>query len=585
MKASQFLLPTTKEDPQDAVVASHKLMIRAGLVRKSHSGLYSYLPLGLKILKKIESIIREEMNSSGALEFELPILTPSEFWETSGRWDKMGKEMFRLKDRHDNVSCLGPTHEESFCHLMKPMLKSYKDLPINVYQMHTKFRDEIRPRYGVIRSREFTMKDSYSYHLDDESLDETYQLMRKTYRAIFGRMGLATIPVQADSGNMGGSDSEEFMVVSPIGEETLMICPSCGYNGNIEKTAVILKEDTSATKSFVDGNKVETPNVRSIEEVASFFSVDKSETIKAVAMMGDGQGILVFIPGDRELNEAKLKNASGLNEIYAMGPKDLEQYNLKAGFIGPSSSFHPGLKVYLDASISINKEYVVGANEFEFHKKGYIFGDSLSQKDSPYERLDLVLARRGDSCPNCGSDLNEEKGIEVGHIFKLGQKYTKAFEMKVLDKNGKTRDLTMGCYGIGVNRCMATIIEQCNDEKGIFWPISVAPFEVCLVNITKKEEDTARVEEIYQALKSSGIDIFWDDRDLGPGFKFKDSELIGFPVRLTLGKDFAERNEINILIRKSGKEIQHTYTNFESLKKQIADIIQDLYTDLGASNV
>jgi prolyl-tRNA synthetase len=585
MKASQYLLPTTKDDPQDAVVASHKLMIRSGLVRKSHSGLYSYLPMGLRILKKIESIIRQEMNHAGALEFELPILTPSEFWQTSGRWDKMGKEMFRLKDRHDNESCLGPTHEESFCNLMKPMLKSYKDLPINVYQMHTKFRDEIRPRYGVIRSREFTMKDAYSFHLNDESLDETYQLMRRTYRSIFGRMGLATIPVQADSGNMGGSDSEEFMVVSPIGEETLMICPSCGYNGNIEKTALVLKPDSLAAKPSSDGTRVETPNAKSIQDVASLLSVDPSHTIKAVAMMGDGQGVLVFLPGDRELNEAKLKNASGFNELHAMGQKDLEKYNLIAGYIGPHTSFHTGLKVYLDSSISANQEYVVGANEFEYHKKGFTFGDSLLSKDSQYESFDLVLARKGDACPNCGTGLSEEKGIEVGHIFKLGQKYTKAFEMKVLDKNGKTQDPTMGCYGIGVNRCMATIIEQCNDDKGIFWPISVAPFEVCIVNITKKEEDTAKVEGIYQSLKQAGIDVFWDDRDLGPGFKFKDSELIGFPIRLTLGKDFVEKNEINILIRKSGQEIKHTFTKFENLKKQIADITQELYSDLGASNV
>jgi prolyl-tRNA synthetase len=582
MKASQYLLPTTKEDPQDAVVASHKLMIRAGLVRKSHSGLYSYLPLGLRILKKIESIIREEMNSSNALEFELPILTPSEFWETSGRWDKMGKEMFRLTDRHDNQHCLGPTHEESFCQLIKPMLRSYKELPINVYQIHTKFRDEIRPRFGVIRSREFTMKDAYSFHLDDESLDDTYQVMRKTYRSIFGRMGLSTIPVHADSGNMGGSDSEEFMVVSPIGEETLMICPNCHYSGNIEKTPYISNSNSSQTNKESIGEKISTPGVKSITDLANFLGVQESNCIKAVALMGDGQGILVFLPGDRELNEAKLKNATLVNELFPMSTNELAHFNLIGGFIGPMESYHKDLKVYLDRSIQSNVDYIVGGNEVDFHKKGYVFGDILESKHSSNLRNDFVATHKGDPCPNCGSALSEEKGIEVGHIFKLGKKYTTAFDIKVLDKNGKSRELTMGCYGIGVNRCMATIIEQCNDEKGIFWPISVAPFEISLVSITKQEQDTEKVNHIYSGLKSAGMDVFWDDRDLGPGFKFKDSELIGFPIRLTLGKDFIEKNEINILVRKSGKEIKHNFTQIEELIKELTSIRNELYQELGA---
>lgn len=594
MKASQYLIPTTKEDPQDAVVASHKLMIRAGLVRKSGAGLYHYLPMGLRILKKIESIIREEMDRSGGLEFELPILTPSELWKESGRWDKMGKEMFRLTDRHENENCLGPTHEESFCSLIKPLLRSYKDLPLNVYQIHTKFRDEIRPRFGVIRSREFTMKDAYSFHLDEESLAQTYELMRKTYRNIFKRMGLDTIPVQADSGNMGGSASEEFMVVSPIGEETLMICSSCGYSGNIEKTPLKGRDDSQNQASvstiqdpstdsgsacgFQIGEPVSTPGARTMEDVAKQVSVSTVDCIKALALVLDEEAYLVFLPGDRELNEAKLKNFTSTGELRPMGNAELERFQLVAGFIGPrlNADYPKDLHVLVDSSLSSNKSYVVGGNRVDYHNQNFVWGSELDS----LTRADLSMTREGDPCPNCGNSLAEEKGIEVGHIFQLGQKYTNAFDIKVLDDKGKPRLLTMGCYGIGVNRCMATIIEQCNDDKGIFWPISVAPYEVCLVSIAKAPEDIAKIEAIYENLRSLGLDIIWDNRDLGPGFKFKDSELIGFPIRLTMGKGFFEKGEINILNRKTGEETTHTFGNVEGLFQVIAEIRGNLYNDL-----
>lgn len=580
MKASQFLIPTTKDDPQDAVVASHKFMIRAGLTRKSGSGLYFYLPMGLRILRKIEQIVREEMDASGALEFELPILTPSEFWKTSGRWEKMGKEMFRLKDRHDNENCLGPTHEESFCTVIKPMLRSYKDLPLNLYQIHTKFRDEIRPRFGVIRSREFTMKDAYSFHTNDESLDETYQVMRKTYRSIFQRMGLTTIPVQADSGNMGGSASEEFMVVSPIGEETLMICPSCGYNGNNEKTPLVSAPENlqKSNKPQKVGEKVSTPNAKSIQDVAKVLGVSEADCLKCLALVVDGNPVLVFLAGDRELNEAKLKNALVANEIRPMGNQELIGNALVAGYIGPHAAVPKEVLVIADASIHPEKEYVVGANEVDFHVRGFVWGQNLAE----IRREDLSLTRKGDPCPNCKTGLSEEKGIEVGHIFKLGQKYTEAFDIKVLDEKGKPQLLTMGCYGIGVNRCMATIIEQCNDEKGIHWPISVAPFEVCMVSIAKAPEDIERVGAIYQDLKSRGLDILWDDRDLGPGFKFKDSELIGFPIRITLGKNFLEKSEVSIFNRKTGEESIHNFTTTDSLYEEILALRTRLFSEIQA---
>jgi prolyl-tRNA synthetase len=577
MKASSYLIPTTKDDPQDAVVASHKLMLRAGLVRKSAAGLYSYLPLGLRILKKIESIVRDEMDKAGALEFQLPILTPSEIWKESGRWDKMGKEMFRIRDRHDVENCLGPTHEESFCVLVKPMIRSYKDLPINVYQIHTKFRDEIRPRFGVIRSREFTMKDAYSFHLDDASLDETYQKMRVTYRRIFARLGLTTIPVQADSGNMGGSASEEFMVVSPIGEETLTICESCGYSGNIEKTPVVVtnvrKASTNDTEVVVD-----TPDKKSIEEVASFLGIAESDTLKAVAMSYDGKYVLVFLNGDRELNENKLKNFLGANELRPMGQVELTKFGLVAGFIGPGVTENSDLLILVDSLISWDAGYVAGANEFNKHKKGVRLDKHFDK--NKIQSLDLAQAREGDLCPNCNASFKAEKGIEVGHIFKLGQKYTKAFDITVLNDKGKATHTTMGCYGIGVNRCMATVIEQCNDDKGIYWPISIAPFEICLVSIAKSVEDNARIAAVYQELKNANYDILWDDRDLGPGFKFKDSELIGFPIRLTMGKGFLEKNEITILNRKTMEEKTIVYGSLVDLTKEIDSIREFLNNEL-----
>ena len=574
MKASRYLLPTVKDDPQDAVVASHKLMIRAGLVKKAASGLYFFLPLGFRILKKIEKIIREEMDLSGALEFELPILTAAELWEKSGRWDKMGKEMMRISDRHGVEYCLGPTHEESFSYLLQPLLKSYKDLPLNVYQIHTKFRDEIRPRFGVIRSREFRMKDAYSFHLDDDSLASAYEDMRKTYRNIFKRCGLQTIPVQADSGNMGGSDSEEFMVVSPIGEETLSICSQCGYAANIEKTPVVLKP-VSATVSGAKPNKVHTPGKKTISEVADFLKISISHFIKAVAVKLDQkEAILVFLAGDRELNEHKLKNITGATEIEMLGNEEIISQGLVPGFIGPGSATR--IRTLFDVSLDSNAPYVCGANEADYHVENFI----LSKEIGDTEQLDLCKSLPGDFCPQCGKTLVHEKGIEVGHIFKLGKKYTESFEIKVLDQNGKSQTPTMGCYGIGVNRTIATVIEQQNDEKGIIWPISIAPFEVCLVSMTKTDEEYSKIEAIYNAVRESGIEILWDDRNVGPGFKFKDSELIGYPIRLTFGKNYFASAEYSILNRKTGQEENLPFETINKLVEKINQTREILYKEL-----
>ncbi|EMS87795.1 proline--tRNA ligase [Leptospira noguchii] len=575
MKASKYILPTEKENPTDAVVASHRLMIRAGLVRKSSAGLYFYLPLGLKVLKKIEQIVREEMNSTGALEFDLPILTPSDFWEQSGRWSAMGKEMFRIQDRHDLSYALGPTHEESFSFLLKPLLKSYKDLPVNVYQIQTKFRDEIRPRFGVIRSREFIMKDAYSFHIDDSSLDETYQSMRIAYRKIFDRCGLKTIPVQADSGSMGGSASEEFMVVSPIGEETLLLCNSCGYSSNSEKTPFIFKKENISPK-LKDKKEISTPGKKTIAEVSALLGVSESETIKAVALKSERKKILVFIRGDLELNLHKLHSLLKITDSEPMTDSEVRELGLVPGFISPIAP-NDKIKVLYDRSLQKDFPYVVGSSKEDFHTQGFILEKEISGLP---EFADVALAREGDLCPNCSSTLKAEKGIEVGHIFKLGDKYTKTFGIQVLDQSGKSRTLTMGCYGIGVNRTMATVIEQCNDEKGIFWPISIAPFEVALVSITKGEDQYSKVEEFYNVLIKKGIEIFWDDRDLGPGFKLKDSELIGFPIRITIGKKFFESGEISIYNRKKDQESSFVFSGFDDLVARVESMRQELFAEL-----
>ncbi|AOP33507.1 proline--tRNA ligase [Leptospira tipperaryensis] len=575
MKASKYILPTEKENPADAVVASHRLMIRAGLVRKSSAGLYFYLPLGVRILQKIKQIVREEMNSTGALEFDLPILTPSELWEQSGRWNAMGKEMFRIQDRHDLKYALGPTHEESFSYLVKPLLKSYKDLPINVYQIQTKFRDEIRPRFGVIRSREFIMKDAYSFHIDDASLDETYQAMRVAYRKMFDRCGLKTIPVLADSGSMGGSTSEEFMVVSPIGEETLLLCAQCDYSSNSEKTPLVLEKEN--IPSALPGKKeVSTPGKKTIEEVSQFLGISAKETIKAVALKSEKKKILVYLRGDLELNLHKLHSLLRIADTEPMSDLEIGELGLVPGFIQPIAP-NEKVKVLYDRSLQKNLPYVVGGGKDDLHIQGFILEKEISNLP---EFADVALAREGDLCPNCNSPLKAEKGIEVGHIFKLGDKYTKAFGIQVLDQSGKARTLTMGCYGIGVNRTLATVIEQCNDDKGIFWPISIAPFEVTLVSITKGEEQYAKAEEFYNVLKNEGVEVFWDDRDLGPGFKLKDSELIGFPIRITIGKKFFENGELSIYNRKKDQEESFVFTDFEDFTSRVESLRQELFAEL-----
>lgn len=574
MKATEFIISTLRENPQDAVITSHRLMMRSGLIRKLGSGLYHLMPAGLRSFRKIETIVRNEMNRAGALEFQLPILTPAEVWQKSGRWDTMGREMFRVKDRHEVWNVLGPTHEESFTDLMSGILKSYRDLPVNVYQIHTKFRDEIRPRFGVMRSREFVMKDAYSFDIDDDSLDVTYKKMRVAYRRIFAGCGLETVPVEADTGTMGGSASEEFMVPSEVGEETLLLSEGGKYRGNQEKTPCIYNDkisDPPAKKA----EKVETPGVKTMEDLGSFLKVDLKYTVKSVAMMADGEPVIVFLRGDRVLNEVKLKNALGADEIIAATEDEIKaKFGSVPGFIGPEG-LSKEVKIIHDLSLSTGEFWIVGANEFNYHTRGYQFGPDISLTD-------VASAVAGDPSPSGDGVLREMKGIEVGHIFKLGKKYTEAFNLAVLDENGKSVTPTMGCYGIGVNRTMAAVIEQNSDEKGIIWPITVAPFEIVIVSIAKKEEELKKADEVYVELKKAGLDVLWDDRNERPGVKFADAELIGYPIRLTLGKSYYEKGSAELQLRREGenREIKGSAKEIASEIKKIRD---DLVAELTGS--
>lgn len=541
MRISRYILPTLKEDPSDALVTSHKLMVRAGLIRKESAGMYVYLPLGLKVLQKITDIIREEMNRSGALEFLMPELTNAGLWKESGRWETMGPEMFRISDRNGLEYSLAPTHEESFTGVVRSLISSYRDLPVNVYQINTKFRDEIRPRYGVIRSKEFIMKDAYSFDMDEKGLEESYQVMRKTYRNIFKRCGLETIPVEADTGSMGGSDSEEFMVASEVGEETLLLCDKCGYRANQEKAEYRRSHSAKNDGPGDELKKVDTPHVRTIEELEKFFNVESGTFLKSIVYMADNKPVMAVVPGNREINELKLKNYLGAIELEIAPDSVVEKATgAPVGFAGPV--IKGGLRVICDTWVKDMSDCITGANEVDKHFTGVEPGRDFEIRDE----ADITLAVENDPCPTCGEPMYVKKGIEVGHIFKLGYKYTESMKVTVQDRNGRDVVPIMGCYGIGVNRTMSAIVEQHNDERGIIWPKSVAPFEVQLVGIAKSKEEIKKVDEVYEELLRAGFDVLYDDRSVSPGFKFADADLIGIPVRVVVGKSFFKNGEVEV---------------------------------------
>ncbi|MCS6983613.1 MAG: proline--tRNA ligase [Leptospiraceae bacterium] len=568
MKASQLPLFTLKEDPREAQVDSHRLLLRAGYIRRQASGFYTFLPFGYLVYRKIEQIVREEMDAHGAVEVHLPVLTPAELWRESGRWDIMGEEMMRLKDRHGHEFALGPTHEEAMTALAREFLQSYKQLPINLYQIGTKYRDEIRPRYGLIRCREFVMKDAYSFHLTEESLHETYELMRRAYRRIFERCGLETIAVEADTGNMGGSASEEFIVASSIGEETLLLCPNtdCGFRANQEKTTFVplIPYEVGQREERA---KIPTPNQKTVEEVAAFLKKDRRSFMKAVVYETEDEIILCFIPGDREISETKVKNLSSGKSlrlaseeaIWALcgappgyvGPVGLRFGDRESMVISPNDQKKKIAKVLFDENLRGRHGLISGANEGGYHYVGLSYG-----RDFHFDKgYDLVEAQEHDLCPRCRtSKLKATRGIEVGHIFKLGRKYSEAMGLRVLDEKGLPVVPTMGCYGIGLGRTMQTIVEQNHDERGIVWPESVSPFRYYLISLAKNSEEEQKVLSLYQMLQKRGVSCYFDDRQERAGVKFHDADLTGFPYQIIAGRSFFEKGELEIKVRKTGEK-------------------------------
>ncbi|WP_180052331.1 MULTISPECIES: proline--tRNA ligase [unclassified Acinetobacter] len=540
MRASRFLFATLRETPNDAEVISHQLMLRAGMIRKLASGLYTWLPMGVRVLNKVAAIVREEMNNAGSLEVLMPVTQPASLWEESGRYVQYGPELLRFKDRHTNDFVLGPTHEEVITDLARNELKSYKQLPANFYQVQTKFRDEIRPRFGVMRSREFIMKDAYSFHADQESLQETYDKMYEAYCKIFTRLGLDFRPVQADTGSIGGSGSHEFHVLASSGEDDIAFSTESDYAANIEMAEAILVGERAAPAQEL--KVVDTPNQKTIADVSNFLGTDPVHSVKALLVQGvaaeEGKAapvVALFLRGDHELNEIKAEKHPKIAAPLAFATEaQLAELGLTAGFVGPQGLVEKGLTVIVDRAASVLSDFVAGANEADKHATGVNW-----ERDAQFSEVyDLRNVVEGDPSPDGKGTLQIKRGIEVGHIFQLGKKYSEALGCKVLGEDGKPFTVTMGCYGIGVTRVVASAIEQNYDEKGIIWPAAIAPFEVAIVpmNAHKSPRSLEAAESLYAELQAAGFDVLLDDRNERPGVKFSDLELTGIPHRIVIGE-------------------------------------------------
>lgn len=547
MKLSEYFLPTLREDPAEAEAVSHRLMLRAGMIRKLASGIYSWLPMGLRTLRRVENIVREEMDRAGALEVLLPLVQPAELWKETGRWDNFGKELLRFKDRKEHDFCLGPTHEEVITDLVRREVRSYRDLPLILYQIAPKFRDEIRPRFGVMRAREFLMKDAYSFDADEEGLNRSYEAMYEAYQRIFSRCGLRFRAVLADTGAIGGSESHEFMVLAETGEDRLALCEACGYAANVE-LAESKKEFSYPEEKERPLEKVATPGVKSVEEVAAFLGVSPSKLVKTLLFRAGGEVVAVLIRGDLELNEVKLRNLLGVPEVEMADAETVKRVTgAPVGFAGPVAL--SGVRILADLSVRGLRNFVTGANEADAHLVNVNYGRDFPEP----EFYDLRVVSEGDPCPRCGRPLAVTRGIEVGHIFKLGTKYSEAMRATFLDREGKERPLVMGCYGIGIGRTVAAAIEQNHDHAGIIFPREIAPFEALILTLGPEAELMEISERIYHTLNSSGVETLWDDRDERPGVKFKDADLIGIPFQIIVGRRFKETGRVEVKERSTGQ--------------------------------
>lgn len=550
MKMSKLFVQTLREFPSDAEVISHKMLVRAGYIRKLTSGVYNYLPLMWRVLKKVENIVREEMDNAGAQELLMPFVQPKELWEESGRWGAYGGELMRLKDRHGREMCLGPTHEEIITAIARDGLKSYKQLPVNLYQIQSKFRDERRPRFGLLRGREFIMKDAYSFDTTQEGLEKEYENMAKAYTRIFKRCGLNTKMVQSDSGAIGGSVSHEFMVITDTdaGENDVFYCDSCDYSAN-SNHAVSKLSETKIVGDYTKAEILDTPNTHSIEELCEFLNIPASIIVKTLVYIVDKKPVLALIRADKQVEETKLLNAIGGVDIRIATAGEIEEmmevngFEAERGFIGPQ-----GLKEYngyeitvvADETVREMENFVIGVNQKDKHGVGYNWGTEVTL---PETVTDIRLVEAGEFCPICGQPLKVTRGIEVGNIFQLGTKYSKPMNAVYLDQNGKSQPYIMGCYGIGISRTAAAAVEAHNDDHGIKWPLAIAPYHAIIIPVSTKDEQQMKVaEDIYKTLIKHGVETVIDDRDERPGVKFKDADLIGFPYRITVGKGVVEGN-------------------------------------------
>jgi prolyl-tRNA synthetase len=546
MRYSKYFIPTHKEAPSDAEVISHQLMIRAGMIRKLTSGVYTYLPLCLRSIRKVEDIIREEMNRAGAIEILMPAVQPAELWQESGRWEHYGRELLRFKDRHDREACFGPTHEEVITDLVRKEIHSYKQMPINLYQIQTKFRDEIRPRFGIMRGREFIMKDAYSFDVDEEGANRSYEAMYEAYTRIFERCGLKFRAVEADTGTIGGSYSHEFMVLAETGEDQIIKCTGCDYAANLER-AEVKKSQTLPEQEVKELNpiiEVDTPGIKTVEDVTAFLSVSPSQLLKTLILVVDGEEIAVLIRGDHELNEAKLKSLLGAQAVELASEQVVEEITAAPiGFAGPVGL---NIRIVADHALKGMGDFVTGGNRKDLH-----FRNVNMKRDFEVDLFgDLRVITPQDSCPRCGEEIEFGRGIEVGHIFKLGTKYSEALKAVFLNHQGKEAPIIMGCYGIGVGRTVAAAIEQNHDKDGIIFPIPIAPFEVTILPLQMHDTGVVETaEKIYTELLDIKVDTLLDDRDERAGVKFNDADLLGIPIRITVGVKGIKSGQVEIKLR------------------------------------
>ena len=548
MRWSRTLIATLRDDPQEAEIVSHKLMVRAGLIRKLSGGLYTFMPLGLRALQKVTRIVREEMDRAGAQEILMPALQPAELWERSGRLATMGPGMFRLKDRAERLMALGPTHEEVVTELLAGEVSSYRQLPCTVYQIQTKFRDEIRPRFGLMRAKEFLMKDAYSFDTSLEAADASYQAMYNAYVRIFRRCGLDARPVEADTGDIGGKWSHEFMVLADSGEDGIVDCPACGYAANQERAERACPDTINNKDTGPAIVEIATPNTRTIDDLIAFFKCDASRFIKTLIYAVDGKPVAVLIPGNRDLNEHKLKRLLNAKKVELADEDTIKKVTGAAvGFAGPVGLTIP---IYADQSLKGASDRITGANKTDTH----IAHVDIARDAAITAFDDLVIVGANDACPHCGKIMQLKRGIEVGHVFKLGTKYTESFEAKYLNDKGQSELMVMGCYGIGVSRLIAAIVEQCNDADGIAWPAHLAPFQVVIISMGKSDACMDVCEKLYHELKQADIETLWDERKERPGVKFKDAELMGLPIQIIIGDRGLENGVVEI--RERGRDKQ-----------------------------